>query len=342
MLYHGDLISLGYTASELMLRKNRRGMISYHITRNINYTNICMAGCRFCAFYKPLGHPQAYVLSIDEVINKAQEVIAQGAKHILLQGGLHPKLDLTYFCRLFSRLKENMDIHIHALSPPEIVHLSNLCGLSVSQVLIKLINAGLDSMPGGGAEILAHRVRQRLSPNKCTASQWLEVMACAHNLGLPTTATMMFGHIESYADRINHLMNLRNLQDETGGFTAFIPWSYQPGNTSLGGHAASAAEYLRTLAVCRIILDNFPLIQASIVTQGLKIAQIALKFGANDIGEVMLEENVVKATGLENKSSLSELLRLIEDLGYIPQLRQSVSFKQSNNDFKKCLGGGYL
>jgi cyclic dehypoxanthinyl futalosine synthase len=304
-----------------MLRRNPKRIITYHITRNINYTNACLSGCRFCAFFRPPEHPEAYVLSPDEILAKADEVLAQGGRHILLQGGLHPDLDLEYFCKLFCRLKKSLDLHIHALSPPEIIHLAKSSGLGTKDVLIMLMEAGLDSMPGGGAEILTQNIRQQLSPHKCSADEWLEVMACAHKLGLPTTATMMFGHLESPHDRITHLAALRQLQDESGGFTAFIPWTFQPGNTALGGEPTSAVDYLRTLAVCRLMLDNFPLIQASIVTQGLKIAQLALKFGANDIGEAMLEENVVRAAGLEHKASINELIRLIEDLGFCAQLR---------------------
>jgi cyclic dehypoxanthinyl futalosine synthase len=325
LLCQGELIDLGYAAYELMLRRNPEQIITYHITRNINYTNVCLSGCRFCAFYRPPKHPEAYVLTTEEILAKTASVLEQGGRHILMQGGLHPDLDLNYFCNLFQHLKENLDVHIHALSPPEIIHLAKLSGYSIKEVLTKLMEAGLDSMPGGGAEILVHDIRQKLSPCKCGADEWLEVMACAHSLGLPTTATMMFGHVESLRDRITHLIKLRKLQDDLGGFTAFIPWTYQPGNTDLGGEPVSAVDYLRTLAVSRIMLDNFPLIQASIVTQGLKIAQLALKFGANDIGEAMLEENVVRAAGLEHKTNKDELIRLIEDLGFRPRLRRVYS-----------------
>ncbi len=319
---------MGYVAYELMLRKNPDRVISYHLTRNINYTNICLSGCRFCAFFKPPNHPEAYTLTADEILDKAQAVLARGGRHILLQGGLHPCLGIEYFCRLFKYLKSNLDLHIHALSPPEIIHLSRLSGYGIKEILTKLIESGLDSMPGGGAEILTQKVRLRLSPRKCRANEWLTVMVCAHELGLPTTATMMFGHVESSLDRITHLELLRRLQDETAGFTAFIPWSYQPGNTALGGESTSATDYLRTLAVSRIMLDNFPVLQASIVTQGLKIAQLALKFGANDIGEVMLEENVVRATGTEHKTDIKELVRLIEDIGFCAQPRKLFGYRQ--------------
>ncbi len=319
---------MGYAACELMLRKNPKRVISYHVTRNINYTNVCVSGCRFCAFFRPPDHPEGYVLTDAEILEKVSQVFVQGGRHILLQGGLHPDLDIDYFCHLFKYLKHNADVHIHALSPPEIIHLSALSGLSIKEILSRLIESGLDSMPGGGAEILTPKVRLSLSPHKCQADEWLSVMACAHELGLLASATMMFGHIESLKDRITHLDLLRSLQDETAGFSAFIPWSYQPGNTALGGEATSATDYLRTLAVSRIMLDNFSIIQASIVTQGLKIAQLALKFGANDIGEVMLEENVVRATGIEHKSNIKELVRLIEDTGFCAQPRPLFSCRQ--------------
>ncbi len=323
-----DLTSLGYVADERRMKVSPGNSASYGITTNINYTNVCVSGCKFCAFYRSEDDPEAFTLTNEEILAKIQHSWEQGCKHLLLQGGLHPKLGLDYFCRLLREIKGHYAIHIHAFSPPEIIHLSRMEGLKTEEILQALIGAGLDSMPGGGAEILAQGARAKLSPHKCSAEEWLAVMAVAHGLGLPTTATMMFGHVESIEDRLEHLLRLRQLQDKTGGFTAFIPWPFQPGNSQLNSEPTTGVDYLRTVAISRIILDNITNIHASILTQGFKIAQLALHFGANDIGEVMLEENVLHSTGRYHSLSQEEIVRLIADAGFTPVLRKPVAYRR--------------
>ena len=315
-LFHADLLALGAAANELCHRRHGDSPRTYVIDRNINYTNICQAGCRFCAFWRTAGAPDAYLLSHSEILEKVVGAEQQGATQILLQGGLHPQLEIEWFEELFHIIKSASRVHLHSLSPPEIVHLAHRSGLSFTEVLRRLQEAGLDSLPGGGAEILNDEVRAQVSPHKCTTGEWFAVMRAAHALGLPTTATMMLGHLETFTHRVEHLLRLRQLQDETRGFTAIIPWTYQPGNTALGGEEVGAHDYLRTLAIARILLDNFDHLQTSWVTQGPKIAQLALTFGADDLGAVMLEENVVRAAGANYSLTEQELIRLIEDLGY--------------------------
>jgi len=319
------LLELAVLAHQLRFKKHPDPYVTYIVDRNINYTNICISGCQFCAFYRPSGHPEAYLLDWPILEKKLKETSDQEGIQILLQGGLHPSLDIGYFVGLLRKIKDHFPhIHIHGLSPPEIVHISKVSGLTIEQTLSQLKEAGLGSIPGGGAEILSDRVRRLISPRKCTSQQWLEVMEAAHRLGLRTTATMMYGHIETLEERIDHLLKIRQLQDKTGGFTAFIPWSFQHRNTALGQKRPSyAVDYLRTLALARLILDNFHNIQASWVTQGPKIAQIALFFGANDLGSTMLEENVVRATGTFFRLKESDLQRLIVDSGFIPRRRNT-------------------
>ena len=312
------LAQLGHLANEVRKRLHPEPIITYVIDRNINYTNICVSGCKFCAYYRAPGEPEGYVLDEDTLKRKIEETISLGGTQILLQGGLHPDLSIEYYERLFGFIKDNFNIHIHALSPPEVIHISTLTGLGIREVLKRLQAAGLDSIPGGGAEILVDRVRKIISPRKASASQWLQVMEEAHGLGMRTTATMMFGHVETREERIEHLSRLRELQDKTGGFTAFIPWPFQPKNTALPMQESTGEEYLRTLAVSRIFLDNFANVQASWVTQGPKVAQIALYFGANDFGSTMIEENVVAATGVAHRLSEQEMRRLIEEAGFRP------------------------
>ena len=319
-LWDLDLLTLGRLANRVRVRLHPEPQVTYVVDRNINYTNICVSGCRFCAFYRPPGAPGGYVLSEAELAPKLQETKDLGGSGILLQGGLNPDLPLSYYENLVKFIRQ-YGLRVHGFSPPEIVFLSHQTGLSLTQVLERLVSAGLNSIPGGGAEILVDRVRSALSPRKCTAAQWLEVMAAAHRLGLATTATMMFGHLETLAERTEHLLKIRDLQDETRGFTAFIPWSFQPGGTALGGETAGSWEYLKTLAVSRLVLDNVPNLQVSWVTQGAKIAQIALSFGANDFGSTMLEENVVAATGVTFRLSETEIRRLITSAGYEPRIR---------------------
>lgn len=304
--------------------------VSYTITCNINYTNICISGCKFCAFYRRQNDPQAYLLNDEQILTAIGQGLKNGAIRVLLQGGLHPDLGIDYFERLFNKIRQKYQIQIHALSPPEIIHLSQLSGLNVTRILQRLKASGLDSIPGGGAEILSQRTRAALSPKKCSADDWLYVMEIAHSLGLPSSATMMFGHMETKEEILEHLLRLRALQDKSPGFIAFIPWTYQPGNTAkaaeekIGRAAVSAFDYLRTLAVSRIMLDNIPNLQASLLTQGSKIAQLALKFGANDIGDLLVEEHVLQATGLNQDLSRAEVENLITEMGYQPGLRDTI------------------
>lgn len=316
-----ELTYLGLIANEVCERKHPENYRTYIIDRNINYTNICVSGCKFCAFYRAPGHREGYILTRNMLFEKIEETLALGGKQILLQGGLHPKLTLDYFEDLLKSIKTRYDVHIHAFSPPEIVHFSRLNGISIREVIYRLKMAGLNSIPGGGAEILTDRCRKAISPNKCTVYEWLDVMREAHRIGMKTTATMMFGHIETIEERVEHFEHIRKLQDETGGFTAFIAWTFQPKNTELDIPALIGSyDYLKTLALSRIYLDNIANIQASWVTQGPKIAQLSLKFGANDMGSTMIEENVVRAAGISYRLGKEEIELLINDLGY--QARQ--------------------
>ncbi len=323
LLQQADLLDLGAWAQSVRERKHPERIVTFVIDRNINYTNVCINRCRFCAFYRSPDDPEAYLLTEQEIFEKIAETLALGGTQVLLQGGLHPKLTLAYYESLFRSIKARYAVHLHALSPPEIVHLSEVSSLPVTEVLRRLREAGLDSIPGGGAEILADRVREVTSPTKIAAAAWLNVMREAHRLGIPASATMMFGSVETDEELIEHLLRIRELQDETGGFTAFIPWSYQPGNTELRGETATGVEYLRVLAVSRILLDNIANIQASWVTQGPKMGQVALFFGANDMGSTMLEENVVKAAGVSHRLDPEEILRLIRDAGFVPAQRNA-------------------
>ncbi len=323
-LFNFELAELGYLARLARFRLNPERIVTYVVDRNINYTNICISGCKFCAYYKPPGSPDGYVLSFEELGKKIRETIELGGYQILLQGGLHPDLPLEFYEEMLKFIKTNFpQIHIHGFSPPEIVHFSKISGLTIEEVLKRLIKAGLDSIPGGGAEILSDRVRSILSPNKATTEEWLLVMETAHKLGLKTTATMMFGHIETDEEIIEHLLKIRALQDKTGGFTAFIPWTFQPKNTKLSHLIkAGSAKYLKVLAISRIVLDNIKNIQVSWVTQGPHIAQIALEFGGNDFGSTMIEENVVAATGVSHRLSEDQIRHYIQSAGYIPKRRK--------------------
>src|ERR687887_1607942 len=314
---------LGRLADAVRARKHPDGIVTYIIDRNVNYTNVCVAKCTFCAFYRPVGSPEGYVLGFEQLFRKIEETVAVGGVQLLLQGGHNPDLPLAWYEDLFRAVKERYPtFKLHALSPPEVIHLSRLSQLPVATVISRLIAAGLDSIPGGGAEILVDRVRRLLHcSGKATADEWLDVMREAHRAGLQTTATMMYGTVETDAERLEHLLRLRDLQDETGGFTAFITWSYQPQHTELGGTEATGIEYLRTLALARIVLDNFDNLQASWVTQGGKVGQLSLAFGANDMGSVMIEENVVRAAGASYCMDEAEIVRNIEDAGFIPKRR---------------------
>ncbi len=316
-----DFHWLGYAAHTIRLRKHPENVVTYVVDRNINYSNICVCGCRFCAFFRPPGHPEGYVLEKEELAQKIEETLALGGTQILLQGGHHPDLPLGFYEDMLHFIKERYPIHIHAFSPPEIVFFARREGLDVGTVIARLKDAGLDSIPGGGAEILVDTVRRKVSPNKCSAEEWLGVMEEAHRQGLRTTATMMFGHEESWDDRLAHLFALRDLQDRTGGFTAFIPWTFQPWHTAIERRPETAVSYLRLVALSRLVLDNFDNIQASWVTMGPKVAQTALFFGANDFGSTMIEENVVAAAGVRFRLSLEEIHRLITDAGFVPKQR---------------------
>jgi cyclic dehypoxanthinyl futalosine synthase len=314
---------LGGLADAIRARKHPDGIVTYIIDRNVNYTNVCVAKCNFCAFYRPVGSPDGYVLGFDELFRKIDETIAVGGIQLLLQGGHNPDLPLSWYEDLFRTVKERYpSFKLHALSPPEVIHLSRLSQLPVPAVIDRLIAAGLDSIPGGGAEILVDRVRRLLHCHgKATADEWLDVMRHAHRAGLRTTATMMYGTVETDEERLEHMVRLRDLQDETGGFTAFITWSYQPEHTELSGAEATGIDYLRTLAMARIVLDNFDNLQASWVTQGGKVGQLSLAYGANDMGSVMIEENVVRAAGASYCMDELEIVRNIEDAGFAAKRR---------------------
>ena len=320
---HASTHVLGELADEIRFRKHPERLVTYIIDRNVNYTNVCVAKCNFCAFYRQVGSSEGYVLGFDEIFRKIDETIDVGGVQLLLQGGHNPDLPLTWYEDLFRAIKARYpDFKLHALSPPEVIHLSRLSQSSVGAVISRLIAAGLDSIPGGGAEILVDRVRQLLHCyGKATADEWLEVMRQAHHRGLRTTATMMYGTVETVEERIEHMMRLRDLQDETGGFTAFITWSFQPEHTELGGVEATGVDYLRTLALARIVLDNFDNLQASWVTQGGKVGQLSLAYGANDMGSVMIEENVVRAAGAAYCMDEIEIVRNVEDAGFVPKRR---------------------
>jgi len=323
LLESHDLAAIAQAADMVTRRLHPEPYRTYNIDRNINYTNVCTSGCRFCAFSRRLGDADAYVITRDELYEKIEETIRLGGDQILLQGGMHPGLGLEWYEELLRGIRERFpQINIHGFSPPEIHHLSQLTALPVATVLQRLKNAGLGSLPGGGAEILVDRVRQAVSPCKVAAQGWLDICRQWHELGGRGSATMMFGHLETLAERIEHLTRLRQLQDETGGFTAFICWTFQPGNTALAElRKVGPFEYLKTLAVSRLFLDNFPNLQASWVTQGLTIGQMALRFGANDMGSLMIEENVVAAAGTSFRTTEEEIRRVITEAGYTPRRR---------------------
>jgi cyclic dehypoxanthinyl futalosine synthase len=323
-LYDLPLLELGALADRRrQLAKARayggrgNGVVTYHIDRNINYSNICHVGCQFCAFYRRETAADAYVLSRAEFDRKIEETLALGGRQILLQGGHHPRLPLQWYLDLLAHIKAKYpQINIHGFSPSEFIHFRDLYQLDLETILRRFMRAGLGSIPGGGAEILVDRVRRQVSPRKAMSDDWLKVMDVAHRLGLNSSATMMFGHVETVEDRIEHLERLRRQQDQTRGFTAFIGWTYQSAHTRLAAPTVGAHEYLRTQALARIYLDNFENVQSSWVTQGPEIGQAALKFGANDLGSIMIEENVVAQAGTAFRLTVADMRRLIEDLGY--------------------------
>ena len=330
-LYHLPLLDLAMLADRRrQLAKARaydgRGndIVTYIIDRNINYTNVCNVYCKFCAFYRTEKDDDHYVLTLDQIDTKLDELTAIGGIQILLQGGHHPRLDLDWYLTLLAHIREKYPhINIHGFSPPEFNHFAEVFGMPVREVLTRFVAAGLGSIPGGGGEILVDRVRNRIAPLKCNSEQWLEVMRIGHELGLRSSATMMFGHVETIEDRIEHLGRLRDLQDETGGFSAFICWTFQPEHTKLRAEPVGTSEYLRTQALARIFLDNFENVQSSWVTQGPKIGQIALKYGANDFGSVMMEENVVSAAGTSFRLQKEQIELLIREAGFEARRRNN-------------------
>ncbi len=320
---HAPLLELGRLADEVRWRLHPQPVVSYIIDRNINYTNVCVADCKFCAFYRRPKDLEGYVLSFEEIGRKIEEVKALGGVQILMQGGHNPYIPFEWYLDLLRYIKRNHPIHIHAFSPSEIDFFAGRFGMSIDEVLKQLVSAGLDSIPGGGGEILVQEVRDRVAKKKAGADRWLEVMERAHRQGLKTSVTMMYGLGESDADRIEHLFRVREVQAQTGGFTAFICWPLQPEHTELEHLGKTdAVTYLRTQAIARIVLGNLPNIQASWVTMGPKIGQVALRFGANDFGSLMMEENVVSAAGTTWRMTLPEMQRLIADAGYAPIKRR--------------------
>jgi cyclic dehypoxanthinyl futalosine synthase len=299
-------------------------IVTYIVDRNINYTNVCNVYCKFCAFYRTEKDPDHYVLSQEQIDQKIDELVAIGGIQILMQGGHHPKLGIDYYLDLLHHIREKYpQINIHAFSPPEFNHFSEVFRMPMREVIQRFKDAGLGSIPGGGGEILVDRVRNRISPLKCNSNQWLEVMRIAHELGLNSSATMMFGHVETIGERIEHLNRIRELQDQTGGFTAFICWTFQPENVVLKAQPVGSAEYLRTQAISRIYLDNVENLQSSWVTQGPRIGQIALRYGANDFGSVMMEENVVSQAGTSFHITREEIERLITEAGFEARTRNN-------------------
>lgn len=320
------LLDLGLAADAARDRLHPEPIVTYIVDRNINHTNICVTKCSFCAFYRlPGDEVEGYLHPKEALFRKIEETLELGGTGILLQGGHHPTLPLEWYEELLRSFKERYPaIHLHAFSPPEIQHIVHVSKRPLEEVLERLRKAGLDSIPGGGAEILVDEVRERISPLKVSSDEWLAVMDCAHRLGIPSTITMMFGHVESLDDRVRHLARVRDQQDRTGGFTAFIAWTYKPGNTELGGRETTSADYLRTQAIARLYVDNIPNIQSSWVTQGTGIGQVALKYGANDMGSVMIEENVVRSAGNTYCATRDELERLIVEAGYHPRQRDTL------------------
>lgn len=317
-------LQLSSWANLVRRRLHPNDLVTYVVGRNINYTNVCWVQCKFCSFYRRPGAEGGYVLPPGEIFRKIQELLDLGGTEILIQGGLNPALKIEYFEDLFRTLKARFPIHVHGLSPAEIIYLAKISNLSERECLARLQRAGLDSIPGAGAEMLVDEVRDQIAPHKDSAAAWLNLMRTAHQLGIPSTVTMMYGSVETVEQRVEHLVKVRDLQDETGGFTAFIPWSFQPAGTHLPDvKRASGFDYLRTVAISRLMLDNVPNIQASWLTQGPKIGQIALQYGVNDMGSTVIEENVVTAKGAVFMVPLADIERLIRDAGLTPARRNT-------------------
>jgi cyclic dehypoxanthinyl futalosine synthase len=327
MFRSDDLLGIGMAADAVRRKLHPEGVVSYIIDRNINYTNFCTEYCSFCAFYRPMGHKEGYVHPKEKIFEKIQETIDLGGTGILMQGGLNPDLKIEWYEDLLRSIKQRFAIWCHCFSAPEIVNIAEVSGLSLYDTLARLRDAGLDSLPGGGAEILDNDVRHRISRLKCNVQEWIDVHRACHSLGLRTTATMMFGTGETIEQRMNHFDIVRQIQEDTGGFTAFIPWAFQREFTSLGRFVkeeATAVEYLKMLALSRLYLENIEHIQSSWVTPGLKTCQLGLRFGGNDVGSIMIEENVVSAAGTHHRASEEELRRMIRDAGFVPKQRDSL------------------
>ncbi len=324
LLESHDFVRIGVAAHEIRMRKNPTDVVTYIIDRNINYTNVCNVVCTFCAFYRRPGKPDTYVHSIEEVCKRIDETIALGGTGVLMQGGLHPDFNIEWYEDLLSTLHAKYPtFQLHCFSPPEIHNISLISGLDYVTIMQRLKDAGLNSMPGGGGEILDDEVRKRVS-TKCTTQEWLDVMRSAHQVGLRTTGTMMFGIGDKIEHRVRHLQRIRNLQDETGGFTAFIPWTFQRENTALGRKITeepTGIDYLKMLSVSRLFLDNIQHVQSSWLTQGIRLGQAALRFGADDMGSIMIEENVVSAAGAHNEANERDLRYQITEAGFRPQQR---------------------
>lgn len=328
LLKHGELLELGAAADTMRRAKNSQPVVTFVVDTNPNYTNVCNIDCIFCAFYRHEGEADSYTYSVDEMIQKFKETAQKGVSTILLQGGVNPSLPFDYYLELVRRTRAEVpEVHPHFFSTSEILGMAEVSGLSLREVLQQLKLAGLNTIPGGGAEILSDRVKKKISSKKGSSADWLNVMREAHLLGYKTTATMMYGHLETDEDIVTHLESIRQLQDETGGFTAFIPWSFKPGNTPLEKIIptyATPTRYLQMIAFSRIYLDNFPHIQASWFSEGKKIGQIALHFGADDFGGTLVEENVHAAANFVNKTSTDEVIQLIREAGYVPAQRTTL------------------
>jgi cyclic dehypoxanthinyl futalosine synthase len=322
-----DLIGIGMAANEVRRKKTNPRVASYQIDRNINYTNYCTEYCSFCAFYRPLGSREGYILPLRTIFEKIQEMVDLGGTGVLLQGGLHPDLKIEFYEHMLRSIRERFpQVHLHCFSAPEILCIAEVSNLSIRDTILRLRDAGLQSIPGGGAEILDDEVRHRIARLKCKSDEWETVHREAHKLGMRTTATMMFGCGEEYRHRVNHLERLRRIQQDSGGFTSFIPWIFAPENSPLGKKVAetTAFDYLKTLAISRLYLDNFDHVQSSWLTPGIKICQVGLQFGADDVGSILIEENVVYAAGVRNRTNEAELCRIISDAGYTPARRDTL------------------
>lgn len=322
LLSHGDPIELGRQA-DAERAKRFDDTVTFIVDRNINYTNVCKNECKFCAFFRRKEHKDAYLLTYDQILDKVQETVDAGGTQLMIQGGLYPDLGLAYYEKMLSMIKSRYDITIHSFTATEIQYFAQQEGISVLDCLKRLQAAGLDSLPGGGAEILVDEIRKRVSPKKIMTDDWLHVMECAHSIGMESTATMVIGFGETMAQRVEHMERIRQLQDKTGGFRAFITWTFQPGNTELGGEKTSGWDYMRTLAMTRLYMDNVAHIQGSWVTQGERIGQLTLGFGADDLGSIMLEENVVRAAGTAYDMSISKMAQLIRGAGKQPAQRDT-------------------